>query len=41
MQTRPVVGIADIQAGTLANRLLSLENLDGFRALFLRLGGLV
>ena len=41
MQTRPVVGIADIHAGTLANRLQSLENLDGIRAIFLRLGGLV
>jgi hypothetical protein len=29
VQARPIVGVADIHAGALANRLQPLENLDG------------
>ena len=39
VQTRPVVGVADIHAGPLANGLQSLENLDGFGAVCVRLHG--
>src|SRR4030095_2858249 len=34
MQTRPVVGIADVHAGTLAHRVEALEDLDAVGAIF-------
>jgi hypothetical protein len=34
VQARPVVGVADIHAGALANSLQPLENLDGISAVF-------
>ena len=39
VQTRPVVGVADIHARPLANGFQSLENLDGFGAVCVRLRG--
>ena len=35
MQARAVIGVADVHAGTLADRVESLEDLDRFRAVFL------
>ena len=39
MQTRPVIGIADIHAGTFADSLQPFENLDGIGTVFFRRDG--
>ena len=41
VQTRAVVGVADIHAGALAHRIQALENLDGIGAVFGLFDGLV
>ncbi len=38
VQTRPVVGVADVHAGTFANRVEPFQHLDAVRAVIVRLG---